>query len=327
MIYFLNFNTLSGQDLHYSQFYNSPLNVNPAYTGIFKGDKRVTLSLRDQARGVPVPWFTFSAAFDMKFYPKDSEDYFWAGGLNYNYDQQGDGRLNLNNLNLSGSYSRILNENNIVTLGGLVGFASRGFNTDDLTWDMQWVGDRVDLTLGSGENFNNQRVSFLETALGINYRYQTSSRTNIDAGVALFHLVEPDAGFYNNSDVKLPRRLDLNVVGNFFLVERLDLQVHALYQGQSVYNETIFGALAKIYVNNKRGKETELHLGLSYRTSEYLVPTIALRYKEYYIGASYDIDLSEFNDDHNGLGGPEVHFRYLMTSVKPLKNFKVCPIF
>jgi hypothetical protein len=60
------------QDIHYSQFYNSPLNINPAKTGIFNGDKRINLSHRNQWRSI-VPWTTFTASYDQKFYPKRIE--------------------------------------------------------------------------------------------------------------------------------------------------------------------------------------------------------------------------------------------------------------
>ena len=327
MIFILSFSSLKSQDIHYSQFYNSALNYNPANAGIFNGDKRAMLSVRNQGGSVPVPWFTFSGAYDFKIYPKRSEKYFLGLGVNYNYDRQGNSRLTLNNFNVALSYSRILNKENILSVGGIIGYSSRGFNQETLTWDMQWTGSDVNLLLGSGENFSAERVSFIETGVGVNYRYQKSERSKIDVGVGLYHFVEPSTGFYEGSDAKLPMRLDLSAVGSIKLIDELDVQLHVLSQRQLIYDELLFGGLLKIYLNQKRGKETELHLGGSYRTSKYLVPTIALRYKQMYVGASYDIDMSTFNDDHNGLGGPEVHFRYIITNVKPLKLFKTCPIF
>lgn len=325
--FFLSFSSLKSQDLHYSQFYNSALNYNPANAGIFNGDKRVILSVRDQAGEVPVPWFTFSGSYDFKIYPKRSEKYFWGVGFNYNYDKQGDSQLSLNNINAAVSYSRVLSERHIVTLGGLVGYASRGFDPSTLTWDMQWTGSDVNRNLPSLENFSADRVSFVESGLGLNYRYQQSNRTKIDIGGGLYHVVEPKTAFYDSDDSKLPMRVDLSAVANVEVIDQVDVQLHVLSQQQLVYNELLFGGLAKFYLNQHRGKETEFHVGASYRTSKYLIPTVALKYKRIYVGASYDIDMSTFNDDHNGLGGPEFHFQYILTNVKPLKLFKTCPIF
>jgi len=318
----------SGQDLHYSQFYNSPQTANPALTGIFKGDKRIMGNTRDQWRWVPVPWFTMGAAYDQKFYPKKADDHFFAAGANFYHDRQGDSQLNLSTLNLSGSYSRILNPQNIITGGVTLGFSTRGFSPADLTWDKQWNGATVDLTLASGENFNTERIYFLETGLGINYRYQRSSRTKLDLGIGAFHLLRPNAGFYNNADQKLPINLNLTAIGSIKLADIVDLQLHGLHQLQQEYRETIIGGLLKFYVTEKRGREMQLHAGMGYRTSGSLIPTLAIEYAQYYVGLNFDIDGTDFNTiEDSRRGALEIHFRYTITDVKPLKAFKVCPIY
>jgi type IX secretion system PorP/SprF family membrane protein len=328
MLFIFSDNELIGQDLHYSQFYNSPQTSNPALTGIFNGDVRVMGNMRDQWRWVPVPWFTFGAAYDKKFYPKKSDNHFFAGGINLYHDRQGDSRLNLSTLNISGSYSRILNAQNILTGGITLGFSSRGFSQADLTWDKQWNGDTFDPSLSSQEQFSTERINFLETAVGLNYRYQRSKRTKIDLGVGAFHLIRPSAGFYNNEDQKLPININLTAIGSFYIMDILDLQLHGLHQIQGEYTETIVGGLAKIYVSTKRGKETNIHLGMGYRTSGSLIPTVAIEYQQYYLGANIDFDGTDFNDIENtSRGAFEVHFRYTITHVKPLKAFKVCPIY
>ncbi|NNF35025.1 MAG: PorP/SprF family type IX secretion system membrane protein [Saprospiraceae bacterium] len=318
--------TISGQDLHYSQFYNSPINVNPASTGVFNGDQRFMASFRDQWRTVPVPWLTFSGSYDQKIYPKGSTKGFFGWGLLFNYDRQGDSKLNLTNINLSGSYTRILNQNNLISFGLMLGYSSRGFNLDALTWDKQWDGVTFDPNLSTGENFDFERISFLETALGINYRWQKSSRTKIDFGAAAFHLVQPEPNFQND-DLRLPIRLAFNAVGNFQLTSNLDIQLHALQQLQNEYQETVFGGLFKFHLGDDESKNTQLHAGLGYRTTEALFPTFAIQHKNIYVGVSYDIDLSDFNQVTNNRGGPEVHFRYIISKVKPLSDFKVCPIY
>ena len=319
----------TAQDLHYTQFYNAPHTYNPAQTGVYKGDKRFQANVRDQWRWVPVPWFTFGMAYDQKIYPKKSENHFFSLGGSLAYDRQGDSGLNLSAVNVTGTYSRILSPNHILTAGLTLGFATRGFSTDDLTWDQQWNGETFDPSLGSGEMFANvERIYFLDTGLGLNYRFQLSSRTKFDIGVGSTHLIEPTAGFYGNEDQKLPRKFDFSFVGNFFLVDALDVQVHALHQIQNEYRETIVGALGKLYLSEKRGKETQLHAGLSYRFSGSLAPTLAIEYQQFYFGASYDSDNTDFNSVlQDNKGGPEFHFRYTITDVRPLKELKVCPIY
>ncbi|MDX1700752.1 MAG: PorP/SprF family type IX secretion system membrane protein [Melioribacteraceae bacterium] len=317
----------TAQDIHYSQFYNSPINVNPALVGIFNGDQRIHASFRDQWRSVPVPWTSFSMAYDQKFYPKISDKYFISGGVLFNYDRQGLSKLNLSNLNIIGSYTRILNENNLVSLALSLGMASRGFSPSSLTWDQQWDGDLFDPSLPSGENFDAQRVNFVENSIGLNYRYQKTSRTKLDVGIGVFHFIQPTVSFYKEDKAKLPRRFSLSGIGSLKLIDELDLQVHGLAQFQDDYREYLIGGLLKFYVDTQRGKEFDLHLGLGYRTTKSLMPIIAIQYRNIYAAFSYDIDMSEFDEITSNKGGPEIHFNYIITHVKPLKQFKVCPIF
>ncbi len=319
---------VSAQDLHFSQFYNSPLNINPALTGIFNGDQRYMLSYRNQWRDVPVEWLTFSGSYDRKFYPRRDKQSFLSAGLLFNYDRQGLSRLNLTNINLTGSYTGIINANNLLTIGASLGYASRGFDPSSLTWDSQWNGFQFDPNASSGESFDADRISFIETAIGLNYRWQKSRRTKLDIGIGAFHFIEPSVAFYSVDDQKLPMRLSLNAVGTFKVASAFDIQLQGLAQFQDDYREYVLGGLGIIHVNQNRGKETELHLGLQYRTKTAIAPTLAIQYKNFYGGVSYDINLTDFADPVDlRLGSLEIHFRYILTKVPIFKRVKVCPIF
>lgn len=323
-------NKVQSQDLHYSQFYNSPLNINPALTGIFNGDMRFVGSLRDQWRSVPVPYLTFSANFDMKYYMPEFDKGFWGFGGIINYDQAGDGNYNLTDINGLVSYTYKINKSNLLTLGGLVGYASEGFNSGNFTWDEQWdnVNGVFDPSIIGTEGFDKERLGYLETGVGLNYRWQKSARTKFDLGIGLFHLLTPANDFYENDDAELPIRYDIGGVASFKVADPFDIQIHGNYKIQSIHEEIMIGALAKIYLNQKRGKELCLHLGSSYRTSGFIMPTIALDYTHFYLGFSYDVNLTPFKAENNiWKGGPEVHFRYIITKVKALSQFKACPIF
>ena len=317
----------TAQDIHYSQFFNSPMNVNPASTGLFNGDKRIMGSFRDQWRSVPVPWTTFSAAYDQKIYPGKSDDNFWGLGLMFNYDRQGDSKISLSNFNVLASYNIILNKNNILTFGAMLGYAGRAFNETGLTWDQQWDGIMFDPTLPSGENFDIHRINFIETAAGINYRYQVSERTKFDLGVGAFHLVEPNVNYDPSKPSALPRRYSFSLNTSLQLASSIDLLLSGVHQFQNTYNVTAAVGQLKLYANQKRGTTTNFYLGAGYRFSESLFPMVAVEYNDIYVSFSYDIDQSGFNNVTNGRGGPELHFRYIIKSVKPLGLFKACPIF
>ena len=321
------------QDFHYSQFYNEPINFNPSLTGIFEGDQRLILSMRDQYRSVAspaVPYFTLSGSYDMKFLPKIPKKGFFSGGLLFNYDQQGHSKLTLFNINLAGSYSFLINDRNILTAGALIGYSNRGFNMDDLRWDNQWdpVTGRYDPNLEPGEGFESFRFGFAETGIGLNYRYQYSPRNNLTFGASAFHLTRPSQSFYGVKDDKLPIRISFLGILNLKLIDPVDIQLDLLHQDQGVYRETVVGGLLKIYINQSIEKKLALHGGANVRIGEGFAPRLALEYNQWYLGFSYDIvnkqDLSDYTRQR---GGPEIHLRYIISKVKPFGVFKICPIY
>ncbi len=340
LLFVLVAGTLGAQDIHYSQFYNSPLNVNPGKTGIFNGDKRVNLSYRSQWSSVPVPWTTFSGSFDRKWYPKAGQNYFFSGGILVNHDRQGQGTsLSQSNINLTGSWTKIINEQNLFTIGAMIGYGNRNFDQTSLRWDNQWNGIAFDPTLSIGEQLDVRSTSFIDNGLGLNYRWQKSKRTKLDIGLGVFHLIEPNTSLIDplpggDDNIKLPRRISLTGVGTFQVAAKLDIQLDALFQFQGAYRETVLGALGKIHVNQRRGKETEVHVGIGYRTSGSLFPVIAIQFKNYYISANYDVNIRDFSQvgsDNVAIGHRptsfELHFKYIITDVIPLEKVKVCPIF
>jgi len=332
LILFCRPDSVEAQDLHYSQFYNAPLAISPALTGIFNGDERVSLSYRDQGRSIPVPYQTFSLGYDRKFYPKRNKKGFFGAGLFFNYDKQGDSDLRLLNLNLAGSYSRVLSKKNIVTIGGLIGYANRAFDVENLTWDNYWntATGQIDPSRGSGERPFFEDFSYIETALGINYRRQKSARTKFDIGIGAFHLTSPKSRFRDDVTQKLPIRLSLYAIYSKELSEKLDLQLDGLYQMQNKYRELLVGGYLNFYLNQQRGKQRQFRVGLGYKfNGQVLFFKAGFRLNNLFIAASWDNDFSKLARAHVGASGrgPEIHLQYLIKHVKPPGKFKVCPIF
>jgi type IX secretion system PorP/SprF family membrane protein len=328
---------LGAQDLHYSQFYHSPLNINPGLTGVYNGDCRISANWRNQWRNVPVNYQTFTAEYDSKYYFKRSEKSFLGYGLQLNYDKAGDSKLQYLNLSLNGSYNYIINPRNIITGGLQLGYVQRSFKLDDLKWDNQFdnnIGSYV-ATLPNGENFSRLKFGFFDASVGANYRWQKpSKRTKIDFGLGYFHLTQPKQNFIDGKDIKLSSRLSGYVMSSFKLTNGLDLLVNALYQKQNQQDEAVGGAAVRIHLNQRPAKELAVQLGINYRANpgnsfvgDALIPTIEVHYTKWHVGLSYDINVSGFKEATNGRGGPELSMSYRCINVKPLKENKICPIF
>src|SRR5690242_20724964 len=79
------------QDPHFSQFYMSPLTLNPALTGDMDGTYRAGAIYRNQYGSVTIPYVTPSAFFDCDLF-KGSESHSYLGlGFLILDDRAGDG--------------------------------------------------------------------------------------------------------------------------------------------------------------------------------------------------------------------------------------------
>ena len=321
--------SLTAQDIHFSQFYNSPLVLNPANTGVFYGEQRIRAMHRNQWSNI-VPWETVSASYDRKFIPRFCQDVgsFFSGGILLNYDRSSDiSDLTMANINLTGSYTAQLDSNQYLTFGTLLGVATRGFAGNNLTWDSQWDDSTFDFNRGltSGENFDAEKVSYFETGVGINYRWQKSSRTKVDIGAGMYHFVEPGVGYYDITNIKLARRYTLTAVGQFETCENMDLQGFAMMQVQGRYQETVVGVLKKIYLDQQPGRHLELHLGIGHRFEVAWFPILAVQYNNFYGSISYDMDATNIHARKGVRPNTiELHFGYEIANPKWEQR---CPIY
>lgn len=325
----------NAQDIHFSQFYFSPMNFNPALTGVFPQDIRVSGMYRKQWGSVPVPYMTFSGAYDTKLFHKISENGFFGAGVIFNFDKQGFGsaggpELKLTQLTLSGSYTQRLNDNNFVTAGVQVGTINRSFGVEGLNFENQYNGDIFDPNSPSREDFDKTGITFLDFSTGLNWHLQTDEGLSLNAGLGVFHLSKPKQNFYNQSEARLPMRYAINLIGKAPLTPIWNIHLVVLYQKQGVYSEIVGGTAAEYKLNTLRGKELSVQLGTNYRyagESDAIIPNFGVNYLSWQFGFSYDINISQFKEATNGNGGPEIALVYTITKVKPPKTFKACPIF
>lgn len=318
------------QDIHFSQFYNAPQNLNPALTGAFAEDSRFIANYRRQWSSVPVPYLTFSGAFDTKVYNKIAPNGFFALGGVFNYDRQGTSDLRWSQLALSAAYTHQLSDLQSLTAGFQLGTVNRRFRLDDLTFENQFNGDIFDPGSDSRERFEETSRSFLDLGFGINFYTRSDAGFRLNLGAGLFHLTRPSQNFYNQTDANLPFRWTGHVGGAAPLAEKMDLQFRLLGHFQGPYREFLIGSAAVYKLSETRNQEVYISLGTNYRyasESDAIIPTLGLRYGMWYAEFSYDINISEFDMATNGAGGPELALIYKITKVKPPPVFKSCPIF
>src|SRR5215203_1543254 len=138
--------SLRGQDLHFSQFMNSPLTTNPANTGFMpEGDYRLGINYRNQWSAImTVPYKTMSAYGDVQIL-KDRLDNGWVGlGGVILRDVAGSGNLTSTKIYGSVAYHQMLGFSSLLSMGFNAGWANKQINTINLKFPDQFDGKFFD---------------------------------------------------------------------------------------------------------------------------------------------------------------------------------------
>ena len=94
----------NAQDIHFSQFNNSPLNLNPGLIGVFNGDYRFVGNQRTQWSSVTTPYSTFGLS-------ADANGLFGSpigAGLSIYNDKAGDSEFGTMQIGLGASYLSLI---------------------------------------------------------------------------------------------------------------------------------------------------------------------------------------------------------------------------
>lgn len=321
--------TLLAQDIHYSQFNNSPLNVSPALTGAFLGDTRIGANYRSQWSNVPVGYQELTGFADMKFVRKNLEDKPftpWAGGLLFDYDNAGDSKMNLLQIGLSGSYTLGIGQKSGLIFGGMMSGMQRAFDSAFLRFGDQYNGK--DPISATEETFAAQSKIYGSLSGGVTYRYKAiDKRTVANIGVGAFHLNRPKRNFFDEAENRLPARISYFGMARLQLTSILDLFLEANHQRQGVHSETLIGVGLPILMESTKTKEFTFQPGISWRIDDAIIPYIMVYYKQWQVGLSYDINTSKFTEATLNRGGPELSLIYIFARPRELPFCPLCPTY
>ena len=307
------------QDFHLSQFEASPMHMNPAMTGMFKGSYRLSMHQRNQWMSViSNPFLTSALSFDTKFKK------FNAGAYLINY-RAGTGGFNSMNLILSGAYDYSFKENpyHHIAFGVQGGLIHKNVNMNNLSFEDQYeASNGGSFSLPSSENFSNSSTIMPEANAGLMYYYSNSAKKfNPFVGFSAFHLTEPKESFFS-SDNKLPRRYLAHAGAKININERFQFLVHSTGMRQKNVDELMFSWIGYYYM-----KEQDIYLlyGTTRRTNDdAMIAQLGLKYGKFTYRLSYDVNTSSLSTISNGRGGFEISIVYISNKVDP-NPVRSCP--
>lgn len=329
LYFLLCISSSSAQDIHFSQFPYSPLNLNPAYTGAFDGDLRFTSLFRNQWKSVTVPYKTFSGSFDMAIDILNSFSDRLSAGVVINSDKSGDGNFGTLQTSLSIAYTKSLNSDStsFATGGIQFGGVQRSIDFSQLYFDNQYNGDVFIPSASNGENFSDSKFIYFDLSAGLSYHYIPAENFDIGAGVSLQHINQPMQSFYDNKNVDLFQKLSIDINSKVKVHEQVDLLPAVLFMNQGEFRELTLGSNVRFRFKQNKGKAFALYAGIFARTKDALIPTIGLDYNYLHAGVSYDINTSDLDRASDGKGGFEFSLVYIIKKVKPLIKHPPCPVY
>lgn len=309
------------QDFHLSQYDAAALNVNPALTGIFKGDYRIHGHYRTQWAAVATkPFTTGLVSFDMK------HDKNWAFGGQIANFRAGNGGYNVVSFLPSASYKRAFGADkfHFVSVGLQVGFFQKSINASSLTFANQYVktnGGEFNTALSSGEVFANNGIFKLDANIGAMYYFsKPNNRINPFGGVTFFHLTKPTESFLGESNRLAVRP---QIIGGTRVVinPRIALTPKIFYQYQDKASEFTYAISSQFYLETY---DIFLLGTMIFRNKDAAIFEFGAKYGNFIGRISYDINTSSLNSVSSGRGGTELSLTYIFNRPNP-NPIPTCP--
>ncbi len=169
LVFILTVTVVRGQDIHFSQFYMSPLTLNPALTGVMNCNTRIVGNYRNQWASVlgKGSYNTYAVSYDQKM-PVGRYDNF-GFGANLWSDVAGSLDFQTLSLKISGSYARRVGgdrrKSHYLVLGAEAGGAQRSIDYTNAQWPVQVENGEFAPGIGSGEV--NLQDNFLFGDIGV----------------------------------------------------------------------------------------------------------------------------------------------------------------
>jgi len=340
--------SVSGQDLHFTQYHMTPMNVNPALTGAFLGSYRAGGVYRDQYRsvistnteGVPVasarPFQTITAFIDSPivggFRKQD-----WIGvGANVYLDQGGSATLKNNGYLMSAAYHLGIGKKpkSIFTIGAQFGSVQRRFDKSNATTPWSISTNSVDPILeglNPGENSRNGLIegNYTHWNVGTMLTSTMSKKTDLRVGVSVAHFLRPGQAI--GAGGNFTDRKDVRTTGFFTLYsdigKKFTLIPSILFQNSRTSNELVVQTRGSLLMNEQKEISVSAGLGVRVVDAADLQVMVGMDIKDIRIGLAYDINLASFTPATNGSSGFELGVTYLGKIYKKpkVKPLLICP--
>ena len=313
------------QDIHFSQYYLSPLSLNPAHTGNYRGDFRFFGNYRNQWRDINNAYNTFSAGGDFNVFPKNVNV---SGGIIFLNDKSG-GNLIVNKIMPSAAIHKNIKGYKLhfgIQAGVVI--KSIDFYAHSFPNQLNWTKGGFDNTLPNNEANVGQRFVYLDCNTGL-HASKRFGKWEPELGYALFHLNEPTESFLSNKKNFLRMRHAYNAALSYSVSPSVILKGYTLYGYTSEVSDWVSGLNVEYVLSRESFFDNSVFVGFMWRSGIKRNPdagivTTGVNYRNYTIGFSYDITFSQLKTSVDSKGAFEMAFIYRGKSTRLVKKYIPC---
>ncbi len=290
------------QDPVFSQFYSSPMSVNPALAGNGDATWRIVGNRRSQWIGEGLePLTTTSISFDGKLFKQPGkETNYIGGGFLFLQDKGLSGAYKSNSFHFIASSHVSLDEDDSqglsVGLGG--SYSNTLIDFSQLSFAQQLNSSGFNRALPTNEPYLSNVKPYFSMFAGVNYSY-IGDNASFDIGVAGYRFLKTNRSALNDPTQLDPPRYNFHADFQAFLSDKVVFNTNAIYVLESnLHSYTVGVNFGRIF-GEPDETPTILNAGLWYRGNEAVIPYLGMVYRNLQAGMTYDIPTSTSN---NALG-------------------------
>jgi type IX secretion system PorP/SprF family membrane protein len=315
---------LKGQDVHFSQYYFSPLSLNPAFTGHFKGDYRLFGNHRSQWKDINSAYSTFSAGGDFNMYPSNMN---FSGGLLFISDRSAK-YLSVNKIIPSAAWHvKIGTYKFHAGIQPALVIKSVNFNAFSFPNQLNWDIGGFDKMLPNNESGEVSQISYLDlnAGMGVTKKF---GKLETELSVAWFHLNRPNESFFDNSN-KLPVRQAYTMMAAYPVAKKIVLRAHTLYGYTTLVSDWVSGVNVEYILSTDPFFTNAVFAGFMWRdgfnrNADAGIITVGMHYSHYTVGLSYDVTFSKLKTSVDNKGGYEIAVIYRGKNTRLTKKIIPC---
>jgi type IX secretion system PorP/SprF family membrane protein len=310
---------VQAQDPHFSQYFASPMTVNPSFIGKDVAEWRASINFRTQWWGsLSSPFTTTTVSLEKRIALAKSNSDYMAVGLMLLSDQSNSGLLKNNYLTGGFAYNKSLDGAGDEQVGAGLSFtyANRLLDQSKFQFQSQFGSMGFQRESPSNDAVIVSKNNYFEVNAGANY--SKNNKTNgYRIGVGYFHASKPKVGAFTTSQYSVDPRLNVQASGWFVLPSKHEIHISTNSEFQGGFQIYTVGGLFKVKIEGDDTLES-LNVGCFKRFGDAVYPYVGLESKNWIASISYDAVTSDLKSNYNSVQSLELSLVWQFVTKKGL---------